>query len=438
MGDIFTTIIMGFTIFCIVWGFLLGLIRGGNRSILRFIMILGCAVGAFFLKDLLIDVAMTLEIEGQTVEDMLVGALMESSELPEYLSQLIISLVEVVIGLVCFLVIFFALQFISWLILFPILKIFVRKGIKRRRLLGGVIGLLQGVLIAFVICSPLTGAIVQVDKISTLKISGETVGEMADLPDFSDYLDSPMASVYTSTGSWFFDAITTYTDTEGNKITLEETVQAAETGTKVVEEVEKITESLKDLNNPDSEKSNSDVLRDVASSLANMDEAITGTSDGGKQVLQQLIQSVGEMVGKEEGGSGGSEGGEQGGEQGGGEEGGASSDETTNKISEIIEKMDVNELKLDSAAEAIEGVADYLEKEEGEPVATETTEKIINGLADNMVVIEMIPEDTKLVEITDETDKENFTNAIENTELSREDKDKLLAILGLNGEFVSA
>lgn len=429
MGDIFTTIIMGFTIFCIVWGFLLGLIRGGNRSILRFIMILGCAVGAFFLKDLLIDAAMTLEIEGQTVEDMIVGALMESSELPEYLSQLIISLVEVVIGLVCFLVIFFALQFISWLILFPILKIFVRKGIKRRRLLGGVIGLLQGVLIAFVICSPLTGAIVQVDKVSTLKISGETVGEMADLPDFSDYLDSPMASVYTSTGSWFFDAITTYTDTEGNKITLEETVQAAETGTKVVEEVEKITESLKDLNNPDSEKSNSDVLRDVASSLANMDEAITGTSDGGKQVLQQLIQSVGEMVGKEEGGSGSSEGGEQ----GGGEEGGAPSDETTNKISEIIEKMDVNELKLDSAAEAIEGVADYLEKEEGEPVAPETTEKIINGLADNMVVIEMIPEDTKLVEITDETDKENFTNAIENTELSREDKDKLLAILGLNG-----
>ena len=68
MGDIFTTIIMGFTIFCIVWGFLLGLIRGGNRSILRFIMILGCAVGAFFLKDLLIDVAMTLEIEGQNVE----------------------------------------------------------------------------------------------------------------------------------------------------------------------------------------------------------------------------------------------------------------------------------------------------------------------------------------------------------------------------------
>ncbi len=413
MGDI-STIIMGFTIFCIVWGFLLGLIRGSNRSILRCIIIVGCAVGAFFLKDVLIESAMSLEIEGETLEDMLVGSMMEANELPEYLSQLIISLIEVIVGLVCFLVLFFVLQFVSWITIFPILKIFVRKGIKRRRLLGGIVGVLQGVIIAFVICSPITGAIVQVDKMSGLKFGEQTVGEMAELPDFSDYLDSPIASIYTSTGSWFFDAITTYTDNEGNKITLDDTVQAAETGTKVVEEVEKITSSLEGLNDPNSEKSDSEILRDVATSLGNIDEAIAETSDGGKQVLQQVIASVGEMMSKEEG------------------DGDSSSTETTDKINEIIENLDVEKIDFGAAAEAIEGIADYLDKEEGEPITQETVEKIVNGLAGNEVIIEMIPEDTQLVAITDETEKQNFIDAIENTDLSDEDKNKLMEILGLN------
>lgn len=419
MGGEFSIIVMGFTIACVVLGFLLGMLRGRNRSILRFVIVLGCAVGAFFLKDVLIETAMSLEIEGQTLKDTLVATMSETAELPEYLSQLIVSLVEVIVGLVCFLVLFFALQFFSWIILFPILKIFVRREGKKKILFGGIVGVLQGVIVAFVICSPLTGAIVQVDKMSGLKFGEQTVGEMAELPDFSDYLSSPMASIYTSTGSWFFDAMTTYTDTEGNKVTLDDTVQAAETGTKVVEEVEKISTSLESLDDPNSEKTKPEVLRDVSSSLKNIDDAITETSDGGKQVLQQVIVSVGEMISKEEGGEGG--------------EGDSSSTETTDKISEVIEKIDIEKVDFGAAAEAVEGIADYLDTEEGEPITSDTAGKIVNGLAGNAVIIEMIPEDTQLVEIVNEDDKQTFIDAIENTELSDEDKNKLLEILGLNG-----
>ena len=163
MGGEFSIIVMGFTIACVVLGFLLGMLRGRNRSILRFVIVLGCAVGAFFLKDVLIETAMSLEIEGQTLKDTLVATMSETAELPEYLSQLIVSLVEVIVGLVCFLVLFFALQFFSWIILFPILKIFVRREGKKKILFGGIVGVLQGVIVAFVICSPLTGAIVQVE-----------------------------------------------------------------------------------------------------------------------------------------------------------------------------------------------------------------------------------------------------------------------------------
>ena len=73
MGGEFSIIVMGFTIACVVLGFLLGMLRGRNRSILRFVIVLGCAVGAFFLKDVLIETAMSLEIEGQTLKDTLVA-----------------------------------------------------------------------------------------------------------------------------------------------------------------------------------------------------------------------------------------------------------------------------------------------------------------------------------------------------------------------------
>ena len=415
MGGELSTIIMGFTIFCVVLGFLLGLLRGRNRSILRMIIVLGCAVGAFFLKDVLIKAIMSFEIEGQTIKDALVGAMLEGGELPEYLTQLNVSLVEVIVGLVCFLVIFFVLQFLSWIIVFPIFKIFVRRETKKKVLFGGIVGILQGVVVAFVICSPLTGAIVQVDKMSNLKFGEETVGEMVEIPDFSEYLASPLASIYTSTGSWFFNAITTYTDNGGNKVTLDDTVQAAETGTKVVEEVEKITSSLEGLNDPNSEKEAPDILRDVATSLSNIDEAIAGTSDGGKQVLQQVIASVGEMIKNEEG------------------SGESSDTETMDKISEVIENIDVEKIDFGAAAEAVEGIADYLEKDEDEPIAPETVGKIVEGIAGNPVIIEMIPEDTQLVEIANEEDKQTFIDAIEDTELSDADKEKLKEILGLIG-----
>ncbi len=408
MGDILSTIILGITLGCIVIGFLLGLLRGRNRAILRFFLVAGCAVGAFFLKDVIINTVMGVKIEGQTLEQMFIGMLGE--QIPEFAMVLITSLIKVILGLVVFLVLFLAMQFITWVPIFPILKIFVKKGLKKGSLFGGIVGILQGVLVAFVICSPITGAITQVDKISKLTIQGETVGQMAQLPDMSGYLNSSIYKIYNKTGSWFFDAITTYKDQNGNDITLDETIDAADTLTSILGEIENIQEHLEELGKEhEKEMTEGDILREIAGSMSNIHGAINSTSDGGKHVITQLIDGVKDMIP----------------DVGEGDTG------TSDKIAQVLENFDINELKLDTGASALEGIAMYLDEKEDPTIEVPegTAENIVVGLADNSFIFEVLG-DEQIVDMDEEHD-EIFREAIINADVDQEAKDKIATLLGI-------
>ena len=415
MVEIITTVVTVLTIAPIVLGFLLGLLRGRNRSILRFVLVIGCAVAAFFVKDAIVPIVLKLNINGETVEQMVMGIINESGQIPAALNALVLGVVKVIIGLVVFLVLFIVLQLLTWLIVFPILKIFVRKGAKKGALFGGIVGIIQGVVVAFVLCAPVTGAVTTINKVAKMEIGGKTVAEQLELPEFDSYINSTFGQVYSSTGSWFFDAITTYTDEEGKEITLDSTVQAADTGVKVLQEVNKIQETIKELNNPESEKSQADSLRDIAASLSNMGTAISETSDGGKEVLQQLITSVGEMV-----------------DQGSGE-GSSVGSETSNKVNEALSKLDIETIDLESMSNAISGIADYVDKAQGvtEEVPEQAKEDIVNALVDHKDLVGALVEgDGPLVTLADE-DVADFEEEInKRSELTEDEKNQILQLLG--------
>ena len=122
MVEIITTVVTVLTIAPIVLGFLLGLLRGRNRSILRFVLVIGCAVAAFFVKDALVPVVLKLNINGETVEQMVMGIINESGQIPAALNALVLGVVKVIIGLVVFLVLFIVLR--------PFLRISLRLGIR--------------------------------------------------------------------------------------------------------------------------------------------------------------------------------------------------------------------------------------------------------------------------------------------------------------------
>ena len=166
---ILTIVMIALSAVALVFGMLYGMGRGRNRSILRLILILGCIAGAIFLREPVVEFLMEIEVaKGETVFEMLYGSI--AGELPQGLSNFVVLLIGMIINLAIYFILFFLLRIVSWLILFPILKIFVKTEIDKRKGAGAIIGLIQGIVIIFAIVIPLNGLAIQVDKLSQIKM----------------------------------------------------------------------------------------------------------------------------------------------------------------------------------------------------------------------------------------------------------------------------
>ena len=129
--------IIGFTVLCLLGGFLSGLIRGFIRSLLRFILVVACAALAWFLRAVLVDTVLKIQIGGQTIEAKITELLSNGEmNMPEAMQDLIFVIVRIFCNVICFLVAFVALRAVTGAIVFPILKLVVKKGVKKRALFG--------------------------------------------------------------------------------------------------------------------------------------------------------------------------------------------------------------------------------------------------------------------------------------------------------------
>lgn len=168
----------------LVLSVLLGMIRGARRSVLRLILVLVCVVAAFCLKDFVTNTLLTTEIttgeSTTTIQDYVLTSLPEDvSGLGE---SVVIPLIRIIVGVVVFLVLFWALKLVSWIILYPICKIFVKKGAKKHAGIGALTGLVQGVAIALCFCVPISGMIVQVNRVIPMveELQGSTASASTD------------------------------------------------------------------------------------------------------------------------------------------------------------------------------------------------------------------------------------------------------------------
>lgn len=155
----------------LIIGLLLGFMRGSRRAVLRILLVLLCVVLAFCLKDVITLKLLETEIDGQTVQEMIAAQLP-----PEYADvvDVMMPVIVLIFTSVSFLALFFVIKFITWAIVFPICKIFVKKARKKKdgtygskhSLIGGVVGLAQGAVVAFVLCVMLNGIFVNVANIA--------------------------------------------------------------------------------------------------------------------------------------------------------------------------------------------------------------------------------------------------------------------------------
>ena len=252
--------ILASTLGCLIWGAILGMIRGRNRSILRLIIIVASALLSLAMCNTLVDVIMGLEIEGETIMESLTAEMSGSEATAEFMT----SLFSILFGLVSYIAIFGILQFVTWIIIFPICKIFVKKDKDKKKVgAGALIGLAQGFIIAFATCTPLVGMLTQVerlmplieelnggpsseegagfdisadDAISTFDANGnefvlmeeeygpeQGAGVAMDSPEamFKGFSNSGVAKFYTAIGGWYYDMIGTV-KVEGVSVSLDD------------------------------------------------------------------------------------------------------------------------------------------------------------------------------------------------------------------------
>lgn len=176
------------TALALVLGIVMGAVRGTNRSILRLILVLVSAVAAFFMRNWITDLVLNAQVGETTLQQTILDAL--GSDL-QALGDTVIIMIKVMASAVVFFAVFYLLKLITWMIVYPLCKLFVKKGEKKHRVIGGAIGLVQGVVVALCICIPLGGVAVQANKVL---VAANTLSQQdsssASLPGDSYYASS--------------------------------------------------------------------------------------------------------------------------------------------------------------------------------------------------------------------------------------------------------
>ena len=447
--------IMSFTIACVLIGGLLGLVRGQNRSILRLILVLASAVVAFMMRETLVDMILGLEVQGQPLSAVINEALLSGASLPQQLVNFINMIIEILITTIVFIIVFGALSFVTWLILFQILKIFVRPSKKGKKAgVGLLIGIVQGLVVAFLFCVPITGFIGQFAKISdtlvsitfepeeaavetissdlsllssdgeqyviTLEGEGNEGGEQGDMEgmmsDIQNVLgdtlkkitESPVVKFYNSIGDWYFGMLTTVEDANGNKVTLEETTNVLVVVSSLTVDVFQIEDTIKDLVDPEADPSAK--LSAVGDVLVKIGTTVDKLGENGERMFDELLDGVKELLIPED-------------------------EEMSPEVENAINNLKVENLKLESVGNAFHALSNYVDNvedpEEEVHITEEDAEAIVVALHENTFILDMIGE-SQIVEI-DSTDKETFTQAIEGIEgITAEEKEKLYNLFNLD------
>lgn len=212
--DKLSLIFLGVTAFIILVSIIMGMVRGTGRSLVRLALVVFSAVAALLIfrkiTDILLPYLMNITIQGQTVEAFLTAMFADMDFAKEKVDQLI----SIIIGVIVYLIVFGLLQFLTWLIIFPIIKIFVKKSKKVRKastLVGGAIGIVQAVVIIFAFVMPLMGFVGSLGNAMAIEMPEQVSGgEMtASVGSFEKYAISDRTITVKTYGIAAADATAT-------------------------------------------------------------------------------------------------------------------------------------------------------------------------------------------------------------------------------------
>ncbi len=371
--DTISLAILGITAWFLFFGLVWGFKRGVLRSVLRLLTLGAAFAAAWYGKDTYVAAVMDAEVDGVGVRALLQELTAEAPAL----SGVIESLAELILGVVLFILVFLVFKFVT-VIIFGVLKIFVPK---KKRLLGMIVGLIQGALIAFCVCAPLNGLLVDVAKLSDLDM-----GDMMDTSAVQEigaeakvYTEGPVSALYTAVGDEFYKALTAKVNEKGETLYFSDYVDAAVSSAKLTDVFSSVTKlDMSAGLTADNRDAIQQMFKDLDAITAEMGE-------NAAEVVNEIVSAVVSDFGEE----------------------------LPESVKGVLEDFDMTEVSFAKEGEIVMDLYDFLENEESEITVTD----VVNSLAESDVILPVVEsvlaEEETHLEIADEVTKAEVSAAIE-------------------------
>ena len=389
--NVLSLAILGTSVLFLISGLLFGLKRGWIRSLVRLMLIGASAFIAWAVRPMIADYVLKIGVVADGIDSI-------ANELGADPAILVL-LAEIVIGVVSFIVAFYALKLVA-AIIGSIVCAFLPKG---NRLLGMVIGAAQGALIAFLICAPLNGLLLDVNNITKLEFEGEKIVDaeteqtMKDIGiDFDAYKDSEISKLYTMLGGDFYKALSSAQNANGETVTLSGYVEAVGATSKLYSEFAVLSEidlsgGLTDANS-----------KDIQAIMKNLNQIKGDLSPETAVTVNDAIATVLDAAGED----------------------------VPDSVKTVLEGFDIREVDFEAEGQVILDLYSF-SAGEGEVTATD----LVNGLADTTVLLPVLDEMVSAeepLEIPQDTEAEVIAaiDAIATTDPAK--AETLRAIFGLN------
>lgn len=371
--EILSLILIGITAYFLFFGIIFGLKRGFVRSLVRLVTVGVAFAIAWFCKGAYVAAVLDFELNGQSIRAAFDGMAAEMGAI----SGVVSSLVEIVLGVLLFILVFLVLKFLT-AIVSAILGVFFPKG---HRGLGLLVGLLQGALIAFCVCAPLNGVLLDMQKIMAIELDGNAIVDAESKEkmgkyglDLDKYKESGVANFYTSIGKGFYDALAGAENEDGESVTLSGYVDATVATSKLADELTALSE-INFENGLTAEN------RDAISQTFKNLNAIKG--DMSKEAKTAVNDMIGAVIAD-------------------------AGEEMPEQVQKILEDFDIEKVDFEKEGDVILDLYDYAQNETTEVTAADLVESLaqstvilpaIEGMVTEESPIEL-PEDSRAEVIT--------------------------------------
>lgn len=323
----------------VLFGFLLGLKRGFDKSLIRIILVAVALVAAWLLREQITNWIMNITVSsGKTVAQTITEAI--PADYANF-ADMILPIVKMITCVAVFIASFIILQFATWLIGL-IVGVFFRR--TNARLLGGVIGLVQGALVAFAIIIPLNGAILSTEKLTSLEINGEQPLNVQEYVDFTEYKESQVCKFVSKIGDGIYAQLASVKVESGERKNLDDQIDAFVAGVKIAEQAQKFNEI--DTSNGLDENN----VAQIKQILADIDEIKGQLTPAQKSALNEMVAAASDALG----------------------------------LTDSIADIDITEVDFTSEGAILDKALAY---QNGEILDAEAAQELVNSLAESKFIL---------------------------------------------------